>query len=176
MNIDFGILNTYHNILTKVKQAGADCAIVAGGAIRDMLLGNTISDIDVFYEASLEIDSWNTWLDWNVLMYHFKNNPSVNTSLQEDYDNPEWTVTHGNLLYKPTGQTVQLIKVDNVYEHVNTFGCNLSKVIYSAENGLILSEEFLEGVRFGVLEFIDAKEIYKNKIMAKYPEYAVSVS
>jgi len=176
MNIDFGTLNIYHNILTNVQQAGADCAIVAGGAVRDMLLGKTISDIDVFYETSVDVNDFGEWLDWSVLMYHFKNNPSVDNSLQEDYDNPEWTVTHGNLLYKPTGQKVQLIKVDNVYEHVNTFGCNLSKVIYSAENGLIMSEEFLDSVKFGVLEFTDAKETYKNKIMAKYPEYAVSVS
>ena len=174
MNISFSILNTYHNILTNVKQAGADCAIVAGGAVRDMLLGKTISDIDVFYEASKKIDTWDTWLDWNVLAPHFKSNPLGNDSLEDDYNNPKWTVTHGNLLYKPTGQAVQLIKVDNVYEHVNTFGCNLSKVIYSAENGLIMSEEFLDGVKFGVLEFTDAKETYKNKIMAKYPEYAVS--
>ena len=175
MNIDFGTLNTYHNILTNVQQAGADCAIVAGGAVRDMLLGKTISDIDVFYEASTyKNDLFKQCLDWNVLMYHFKNNPSVDNSLQEDYDNPEWTVTHGNLLHKHSGFKVQLIKVDNVYEHVNTFGCNLSKVIYSAENGLIMSEEFLDGVKFGVLEFTDAQETYKNKIMAKYPEYAVS--
>lgn len=176
MNIDFGILNTYHNILTNVQQAGADCAIVAGGAVRDMLLGKPISDIDVFYEASIDMNDWGTYLDWDILQLFFKTNPGPYTMSLDDYDNPEWTVTHGNLLYKPTEQVVQFIKVDNVYEHVNTFGCNLSKVIYSAENGLIMSEEFLEGVNFGVLEFTDVKDAYIKKIIAKYPEYAVSVS
>lgn len=174
MNVDLDILTIYHNILTNVKQAGADCAIVAGGAVRDMLLDKTISDIDVFYENSISIEE--QCLDWDILKLLFKNNPSVCLSIFEDYDNPEWTVTHGNLLHKHSGFKVQLIKVDNVYEHVNTFGCNLSKVIYSAENGLIMSEEFLDSVRFGVLEFTEVKETYKNKIMAKYPEYAVSVS
>lgn len=166
MNLNQTLLSTYEIMLFRTLVSSADDCIVAGGAIRDMLLDKPISDVDIFYEGSLDL---------NKLLEFFTWGSASHTATQEDYETEEdsWSLTYGNMKCKFSGMKVQFINVQNVYEHIDTFGCNISKVWYHATNGLMLTQEFMDGVMFKTLDFEGCtREKYAEKIIAKYPEYA----
>lgn len=165
MKLNQTLLSTYEIMLFRTLASGADDCIVAGGAIRDMLLDKPISDVDIFYEGSL---------NQNKLLEFFTWGDNSAESLQEDYESAGslWSLTYGNMKCKYSGMKVQFINVQNVYEHIDTFGCNISKVWYHDANGLMLTQEFMDGVMYKTLDFEGCtREKYAEKIIAKYPEY-----
>lgn len=164
MKLDQNLLATYEIMLLRTTASSADDCIIAGGAIRDMLLDKPISDVDIFYEGSLNQSKLLEFFTWN----------SIDVPDVEEYENDgTWSLTYGNMKCKYSGMKVQFINVQNVYEHIDTFGCNISKVWYHATNGLMLTHEFMDGVMYKTLDFEGCtREKYAEKIIAKYPEYA----
>lgn len=167
MKLNQTLLQIYEVMLFRTGAAGAGDCIVAGGAIRDMLLDKPISDVDIFYEGSLNL---------NKLLEFFTWGDSSNPTFEEEYENDgTWSLTHGNMKCKYSGMKVQFINVNNVYEHIDTFGCNISKVWYHTTNGLMLTQEFMDGVMYKTLDFEGCtREKYAEKIKAKYPEYTAT--
>lgn len=121
---------------------------IAGGAVRDLLLGKPVSDIDVFHTGALA-------------------GGEMQAVLQEAY---------GGVVAIRTlpryGHRVQFIQVVNVPSRIAHFSLNISEAWYSIETGLGVSSRFLEGARNRVLRFRAwASERYVRKITGKYAEY-----
>ena len=153
-------LSNLEDILHFVKQAGATEAIVAGGAVRDMLLGKPIKDIDVFYTGELS----------NVEKYF-----TVETiEDDESYEGTEFSVTHRHVTYEYCDYPIQLIKVDNLRKVVDIFGCNLSKTAFE-EVGVVLFPDFMEGVRTHkvVIDNNCKTEEFAQRIKEKYSDWEV---
>jgi len=157
MEIDPDYLLKLDLLLSYVKEAGATDAVVAGGAIRDMLLQKPISDIDVFYTGEVKKHAALTKdLTYSPVGY------------------PEgWEVTHQvTCLHFPV--KIQLIRVPTtIMEHLETFPSPLCRVLYSQESGLVgVGEFFCYNVRMKQL-VIDKKidGYYLDKLQEKFYDY-----
>lgn len=80
--------------------------VVAGGAIRDMLLNKPISDIDVFYEGEL---------DDSKLQQYFTNIKPTGNTYPDGFN-----VTH-TIMHIDFPVPIQLIQVKNIKNHIGTF-------------------------------------------------------
>lgn len=122
VNLDLAYLSKLTKILLRTSFCGASSCCVAGGAIRDMLLNKPVSDIDVFYEGTV-----NT----KTLQAYFEQ------AQETDIPNyPEgFNVTHK---VKQVGIPVpiQLIQVNNIEEHIKTFPSEMLRVSYNVDKGL----------------------------------------
>lgn len=169
MNVDYALIKNIQKLLSEVRASGADDCLVAGGAVRDMLLDKPIKDIDVFYTGELgDLES-------------------VDTPVEEEQKEKEkekvpypidvgWEVT-GNIKRPYLEYPVQLIKVTlgTIEEHVaDTFGVGLSKVMID-QGGLIMLNDFLQDSFLEDLTFqFGCSKEYMEKIQAKYPNYSAS--
>lgn len=166
MNIDYALVKNIQKLLQEVKSCGAKDCMVAGGAVRDMLLEKPIKDIDVFYTGEIS---------------DFTEDEPVEEEQEEKkkeakvYMETGWEVT-SNCTRDYLEYPVQLIKVKegDLLDHLKTFGVGLSKVAISSEGILLLNEfiqdSFLEDLTF---EYGCSKD-YMKKIKDKYPNYSAS--
>lgn len=174
MNNDLQHLEMLDEILQKLSLCGVSIMNmeIAGGAVRDMLLDRPIKDIDVFFEGKF---------DEELIKKHFTVgeesilDPDVYTTLDDDSGEQTWRVDFKRLSYEGCSYPIQLIKTKDLDSHIDkTFGCNLSKVAYGT-GGLFLSNAFLADAYLKVLTFNPtASTMYKERIVAKYPDYAVN--
>lgn len=139
-------------------------AIVAGGAVRDTLLGRPVKDIDVFHDLVLQ----NTNDLERVL-------PRTEAEeIEHRYDSKSvWNLPSLNIDFIYVGSfVVDGDFSDYIHEH---FRCNLSKVWYDAGT-LHFSPEFIRAVATQTLEFrTGTAQDYIDKICAKYPEFGVEI-
>lgn len=132
---------------------GAHKVVVAGGCLRDALLGRDVQDIDVFHDG--EIDC------------HYLEELDV-AKLDQEYKRA-LKVLVDNSGDKP----VQYIQVEDVEQRIATFSTPLSQ-LYVDDPGLVITEGFLQAVAAQELRFRPgASAVYKAKLKAKYPEFAV---
>lgn len=164
MKVDTELLKIYDKILNSlISHEGVSGIVIAGGAIRDMLLEKPIKDIDIFYMGKV---------DEEKLLKQFTNSSSETTA----YEKSDFNVTHGALWFPGCTYPIQLIQVDCTdlqYWIMDTFGCNLSKAWYG--NGLYISQEFLDDADMEILTFpkpVSTK--YMAKMTEKYPDFIVN--
>jgi hypothetical protein len=132
---------------------GASKAVVAGGCLRDLLLGRAVSDIDVFHEGTLTNLEDLTELELASLDPGYKQALAVFSSAD---------IT-----------PVQYIQVEDIEQRLKTFSVSLSQ-IWLDDRELVLSDSFVGAVNRQELVFQRwASEAYRAKIKAKYPELAV---
>jgi hypothetical protein len=166
-NINYEHILDLQAIIAATIESGATDAIVAGGAVRDMLLGKPIKDIDVFYTGDL---------DQKKVYQHFKKLGDLLTEEELDdlYGDSDWQVTQQALRYEDVEYPVQLIRVNGTLDdHIATFGVGISKVMVDA-NGLVIPNEFLSGMAWKILSFGECGDTYKNKMIEKFPDYECS--
>lgn len=165
MIVDYDLLRTYSEIVKHVITCGGVNPVVAGGAIRDMLLGRPIKDIDIFYSGTL---------DEEKLLTIFTKDTPENSS---EYDGGEFQLTHPCLAIEDCSYPIQLIKIDDPHTLdwvCKNFGCNLSKVIFSGAD-LGITTEFLRDVEMEILTFPKpVSETYMKKMTDKYPDFLVN--
>lgn len=148
------ILMALQSIRWNASLLGAHKVVVAGGCLRDALLGRTVSDIDVFHDGELEKQDSLEELDVAQL------DPGYKRALRVLVDNSG---------EKP----VQYIQVEDVEDRLLTFSTPLSQ-LYVDDAGLVLTGGFLNAVAAEELRFRPwASPAYKEKLKAKYPEFNV---
>lgn len=158
MNYDIETVEKYQEILGKLEQFVEP--VVAGGAIRDMLLNKPVKDIDIFYKGKLP-DS--------VVKQLF----TVEAKYDKAYDNSEFQVFYSKVFYNNVTLPIQLIetKEDPRSIIIDDFGVNLSKV-WLTRAGLVIPNEFLLDASLKILTFKpNCKQSYVERIIDKYPEY-----
>lgn len=163
-------------IMSALKKFGAKDIVVAGGAIRDTLLGKPVKDIDVFYTGAIELD------DESDLAKHYgmkwKNSTEFDEIDSTMYEEEGITVTNTNLLFQDIPYPVQLIEVNgnsiqDIVNHIVAFPCGLSKAILHEEGTLSLANDFLQNEFFKIVAYEPGTSPkYKNKLVQKYPEFA----
>lgn len=186
MNLHFDdeLMAQYKRICELVGDCGATHAMIAGGAIRDMLLHKPIKDIDVFYEGILDL---------GMVEKVFKLPPKptgipffdpfaktiVNVPQPQDEfplefypENSDWKVTNSRVYMEGCPYPIQLILVKDVSTHLRTFGASISKVAMFADGGMFLDEGFIRDVNTKTLHIDpNCAEKYQQKILAKFEEY-----
>lgn len=166
MLIDSDYMNILNGILFRVGFSGITDSIIAGGAIRDMLLEKEIADIDVFVKGDPVEGKLNTWF-----------------SSVEPCDNGLYEDSQFNVMFKCTLPSIpvpiQIIQVKgSIEQHINAFPCPLSRTHYDNEYGLGgVDKVFLEDVNAKRLRF-DRKvnQQYVDKMVKKFPEYKIMYS
>lgn len=162
--IDAEYLTKLEGILTCVDLAGASDSVIAGGAIRDMLLEKEIADIDVFIKGEVTEESLKPLFD-----------------TVEPCDNGMYEESLFNVMFKCSiagiPVPIQIIQVKgSIEEHINAFPCSLSRVFYTREEGLGgITHSFLWQAQKGQL-FFDKKVNmqYVDKMTKKFPEFKVT--
>lgn len=173
IKIDHNFLQKLDIILEDTQYCGAQDVIVAGGAIRDMLLGRPISDIDVFYTGILDD---NKIKEKFIVKGKFLDDDMKEANEYYKEEN-EWQVYADSIGHHAVDHKVQLIVVKNedyaLPGHILTFGCNLSKVLYNGH--LSLHQDFLQDLWLEQLTFTEQLRTgaYKQKLMLKYPGWTV---
>ena len=81
MNIDSEFLMNLEILLSKLWAAGANDAVVAGGAIRDMLFDKPIKDIDVFYTGEISLEKLKKTWGFSNIVYNEVDYPITNSTL-----------------------------------------------------------------------------------------------
>lgn len=152
-------LSTWRMILQRVEGylPLLNKAAIAGGCLRDTLLGKPVVDVDIFHEGSLEnVDGFNAlgFIQQDLLQH------------AGEYEQPI-AIWNGHLY----GQRVQLIQVECLEDRLRKFSCSLSEVYYR-DNLLQMSPEFIESVRTKTIKFAGwCSDEYMAKMRAKFPEY-----
>lgn len=180
MNIDYLLISKYQTIRDNLRECGAEESIIAGGAIRDMVLNKPISDIDVFYIGELDQEKL-------VKKFTIKENP--NKEAHSFYNNKKnkWKVDDIIVFLDDFEYPIQLINVKRdkrktvppiftLQTHVEAFGCNLSKMMFGGD--LLITLEAMQDIFLEQLTFTeDCTNIrYVEKLKKKYPEYVVDMS
>jgi hypothetical protein len=159
MNYDIEILEKYQEILGKLGQFVDP--IIAGGAIRDMLLEKPVKDIDIFYKGTLP-DS--------VVKQLF----TVQAKYDKAYEESTFKVFYAKVFYKDVNLPIQLIETKQDPREIvlDDFGVNLSKVWFS-QGGIVLTNEFLLDANVKVLTFKEGcSPNYVERIRNKYSDYS----
>lgn len=164
MNINLP-LGSFENelamVLTKTEFCGAKKVMIAGGAVRDALLGRPINDFDVFYQGTLNIHTLNSY---------FPNVEYVEKDIV--YANENWKLkyeaTHKGIIHNQSWK-VQFIEVKtNIESHLKTFCASISKVAYT-KSGLFLTNEFMDTLKTDTVLLTDCPDFYLEKLKAKFP-------
>lgn len=163
MFIDEEYLTKLEGILTCMDLTGATDSVIAGGAIRDMLLEKEIADIDVFITGEVTEKSLKSFFD-----------------KVEVCDNGMYEENTFNVMFKCSvvgiPVPIQIIQVkDSLAEHIKAFPCSLSRVFYTRKGGLGgITHSFLWQAQKEQL-FFDRKVNmqYVEKMTKKFPEFQV---
>jgi len=160
MNYDQVYLKKLHTILAWIQACGLNVPpIIAGGAIRDMLLDKEIADIDVFYNGDLDEKGLKTFF------------PKTEVCEYGVYEDSSFNVKYkcwSNMVPVP----IQLIEVkENVLEHINKFPTKLSRVFYTRLQGVQNVTKTFEIDAIAKIVTFDkpVNHQYLNKMRDKFP-------
>lgn len=191
MQFDIEHFKKLENILVVIIAAGGINPTVAGGAVRDSILEKPISDIDVFYQGDLDLEGLEKHLGKKEEKETFPECPKINWLLppnspeleaqilaqdtwHEKYNQYEESFSVNNYkgdAFNFNGMKLQLIKVADVDEHISSFPCYLSRMLFS-EGNLVIPIEALQDASLKIVRFTDeCNEKYKEKISMKYEDY-----
>lgn len=150
-------LEYFQTLRFEVLSRGASKAIVAGGCLRDKLLGRPVSDIDIFHEG--EIQDAEGLQKLNVEELEVEYQRAIKIFEDSSSDTP-----------------VQYIQVKDIQDRLANFSLGLSQV-YIDDAGLVLPLNFLDAVEKQELRFaLWVSDSYREKIKAKYPDFEVNYS
>ena len=165
LELDLEYINNLIALISKIRvssklktfMAPYNKVVVAGGAIRDMLFNKPVSDIDVFYEGELEED---------LLKQFF---PTVVTS---DIVYPDgFNVTH-NIIYESFPVKVQLIQVENIEKHLETFPSPMMRLYVDGGGVHGLDSSMIQDALTQTFFWDKAPDLsYYLKIKSKYSDW-----
>jgi hypothetical protein len=142
---------------------------VAGGAVRDTLLGRPVKDIDVFYREPLIRTAGLKPMSATAMKELI---PDFEPTIEQEYDD--------RLAVWDDGAGLQFIQVPDFQEDpignwiISSFPCSLSEVWFDGEQ-LHMTTAFIEAVLKKQLVFKDnAKPAYVERIKAKYSDFKVT--
>lgn len=160
MNYDISYLKSLRLILLDL---GMSSAIIAGGAIRDMVLSKPIKDIDIFY--------WKKETPKKTLVFDLE-------EVSIKYENSNFNITHEGIHVDFPSYKLQLIAVDEleIMDWCNTyFDLDICKVYFNLA-GITLTQYFLETVknkRLGKDPFALSISPHIKRVQEKYPEFSL---
>lgn len=165
LELDLEYINNLIALISKIRvssklktfMAHYNKVVVAGGAIRDMLFNKPVNDIDVFYEGELKED---------MLKQYF---PNVVTS---DSVYPDgWNVTH-NIMCDSFPIKVQLIQVENIEKHLETFPSPMMRLYVDGDGVHNLDSIIIQDALTQTFFWDKAPDLsYYLKIKAKYSDW-----
>lgn len=192
MFLDIEHFNKLDSIIAAVSAAGGMYVTVAGGAVRDSVLEKPIVDIDVFYQGVLDKEKVKAHfgepveakcnppeprsLDYNTWEEFEKAHEAWFAIFPKDedgfpYDNTIEVSTYQGTTHEFNGMKIQLIAVEDIDKHIQSFPCYLSRMLYS-EGMLVIPREAIQDASLKIVRFTDeCSEKYKAKIEAKYEDY-----
>lgn len=147
-------------------------AVIAGGYIRDLLLGLPARDIDIMVEADPtegELRQLERLLGVYFAELDFKE--------KEEYQANEEGFTRTSdikKVYKDDEHNVaDIIVVSSIRTHIREFPDNISKCWYSVD-GVTVMSEFIYGHANKIIKYRNgAPEPRLLKLMSKFPDYTV---
>lgn len=155
----------YLNIIPKQVQAGN--VVVAGGCIRDLILGKPVADIDVF------ILNYDNGVHMNTIIQHLYTYKFVKIT-DEDYEASDFVVMRRGI----KGYSVDIIMPNfNSKEYViprdliREFPVSISQAYWTPKhNSIFVSNEFLDSMENKTIRCAyDVPQKYFDKIIEKYP-------
>jgi hypothetical protein len=202
MQLDYFHFDQLDKLIAMVVACGGEHVSVSGGAVRDSVLEKPIKDIDVFYQGELNEEAvkqmfgeknttGNSYVrpigpllrpDCNVYTHEGIVNPLWNAYFDQEnaydaeedaaYDDDFEVSSYNGDSFSFDGKVIQLIKVEDVDKAIAEFPCILSRMLYS-EGNLVIPKEAIKDACLGIVSFTDTcNENYKDRIMAKYDDYA----
>jgi hypothetical protein len=166
MKISHDFLRELKNLIDQIVAAGGKDVLVAGGAIRDMLLERPIKDIDILYSGDLSVEFMK---QTTGIGFEEGAEAYTNDDLTED---EQFSVV--NWPEAESKYPVQLISCASPWDMVLTkFGCNLSKVILDSQGDLTITKQFMFDAELEILTFTEecVGTEYEKRIRAKYPTF-----
>ena len=161
-----------------------DNDVVAGGMVRDIMLGKSFSDVDVYSPTSGPHDNRTD------ILFRTTETLSDNISIQEiDHENfqgrnyiynvQKLTIDHK--FYDPTGPYMKGPDIAKL------FRCSICQITYNIEDGVYMSEDFLKTMHTKVITFDTSipnwndsdgkgKNHHALKMKAKFNEFEVNVA
>lgn len=175
MNEASKVLACLHEII------GEKYFILAGGAVRDVILDKPIGDIDIFFFSALE---------FQTAKRHFNGARGIvqtKVSNDESYGERDWeshkysdvsTGVEYNIIYNP--------KVGNTAQLLDTFDVGLCKIYFDIDKGVYKHPHFIEDMVNKTLTFrpnTGAKATEAGisvvwhipKLIKKFPDYEVKI-
>jgi hypothetical protein len=150
-------------------------AAIAGGFLRDTLMGKPVSDLDIFWTG---FPSHKQLADLGALCNTVVDSEPNWQRLKEEYNDGDDRESCMDYLFE--GQGVDLICVPDVRAHIHDFPDNISKVWYASNtlgdsNCLWRDASFIYGHANKVIRCRStAPEARIEKLKAKYPDYSVA--
>ena len=142
---------------------------VAGGAVRDTLLGRPVKDIDVFYREPIIRTAGLKPMSATAMKELI---PDFESTIEQEYGD--------RLAVWDDGNGLQFIQVPDFQEDpignwiIQSFPCSLSEVWFDGTQ-LCMTSAFIDAVVKKELRFKDnAKPGYVERIKAKYPDFKVA--
>jgi Poly A polymerase head domain len=158
VNLDLAYLSKLTTILLRTGFCGASNCCVAGGAIRDMLLNKPVSDIDVFYEGTVNTKTLQAYFE-QVQETDIPNYPEG------------FNVTH-KLKQVGIPVPIQLIQVNNIEEHIKTFPSPMMRMWFDMEGLHGLSPGVIADANSNVFFWDQKVDLpYFLKIKNKYSDW-----
>lgn len=163
MNIDINWLNSLQLLLCRLELVGIKNPHIAGGALRDMLCEKPIKDVDVFFKEG----NYSNPSSYNP--YGFSNwKPFVGS-----YEGNSTFELVGNVSNECVPVNIQLIRVKNVIDTINSFPLGISQVWLTTE-GLVLPTTSIEDIENKHLWFNgDCSLDYKSRMLDKFHDWEV---
>lgn len=175
LNLTPELFVTYEELMSQVLDCGAEQVMVAGGAVRDALMGRSIKDIDIFYQGEIDHNKLTKFMEpihKNPIAYWASNKDGDFLDSVPYPKNDDWDVTYNHMKSKITDKPIQLIKVKKLETHLSTFGAGLCKVALLADGTLWITPEFMKDFSMEILHFDpNCGEKFKDKMCNKFPEF-----
>lgn len=165
LELDLEYINNLIALISKIRvssklktfMAPYNKVVVAGGAIRDMLFNKPVNDIDVFYEGELKED----------MLKQYSPNVVTSDSVYPD----GWNVTH-NIIYESFPVKVQLIQVENIEKHLETFPSQMMRLYVDGDGVHNLDSMIIQDALTKTFFWDKAPDLsYYLKIKAKYSDW-----
>ncbi len=102
MKIDYLLINKFQTIREYLQECGAEESLIAGGAVRDMVLDKPISDIDVFYIGDLDEEKL-------TKKFTIKENPNKEAHAFYNKKKNRWSVDYSIVVLEDVDCPIQLI-------------------------------------------------------------------
>jgi len=118
-------------------------AYIAGGAVRDYILGTEPKDIDVFLYKPGDVVANKVWTYLEG---------DVNGGYAEGLE----VITYRYLDCHIPVQIIRTVKYPDPQEHFDTFDLSTSRCQYSLKSGLTTTPEFEESINTGVVKILNS--------------------
>lgn len=136
---------------------------VAGGAVRDLLMGRDVKDIDILVEQDTPLSSDQRMQLQSFFDMEFKEYDSEDVENYDDEDRTEFPVA----IY--VGKGVDIIVAVDIFAYIDDFPDDISKAAYDAM-GLLIHDEFVTAHETQTMHYRNSAGADRlQRLLAKYP-------